>query len=167
MTATWFPAENTLIGQNIDDTSATKKHALGMIIRAKHATYGVAEFIYLVGVASTVVGSPVTYSLVTWQTALAPVGGNKPQPVAIAMSANLAAGYGWYQISGHALASKAATISLAAGVAVGIKTTGLVSVTGTGKELQGALVAVVASAKTGVITVALVINRPTMQGRIT
>lgn len=167
MTAVWFPAENVLIGQNIDETSTTKKHALGTIVRMKHATYGAAEFIYLLGIASTVVGSPVTYSLVTWITALAAVGTNKPQPLAFAMSANGAAAYGWYQISGHTIAKKAVGTSLAAGAAVGVKTVGLIAASGTGKEIFGALVAVVASAKSDVSTVALITNRPHMQGRVT
>lgn len=152
--------------QAIDATSTTQNHNLGLICQAYDSTYGNGEFIYLLGVASTVVGSVVTYNAATWQTALAAVGANKPQPIAVAMSANVASQYGWYQISGVSVMSKSATISLAANVAVGVKTTGLVSVTGSGKEIQGALVAAVASAATGRITVSVVINRPTMQGRV-
>jgi hypothetical protein len=153
--------------QPIADTSATAQHKLGTIVRAFDPTYGEGEFVYLLGVASTVVGSPVSWDPLTHQTALCPVGNNIARPVAFAMSANLAAGYGWYQISGKCIASKGATICCVAGAGVGVKTIGFISKTGTGTELQGALCAATASAKTGVITVLLAINRPHMQGRVT
>jgi hypothetical protein len=63
--------------------------------------------------------------------------------------------------------AKTCTVSLAANAAVGVLTTGLVAGTGSGKEIQGALVAAVASAKAGRTTVQVVINRPVMQGRVT
>lgn len=154
-------------GQAIADTSTTQNHPLGTICHATDPTYGGGEFIYLLGVASTAVGSLVTYGVTTYQTALAPVGTNKPQQLAVAMSANVASQYGWYQIAGLAIMAKTATVSLAAGVAVGVKTIGLVASTGSGKEINGALVAAVASAATGRTTVTVSINRPTMQGRVT
>jgi len=153
--------------QPIATTSTTKKHPLGTIMTASDPTYGEGEFIYLLGVGSTVVGSPVTFDALTWQTALAPVGTNLPRRVAFAMSANVASQYGWYQIGGLVPASKSASICCVAGAAVGVKTTGLISKTGSAKEISGALVAATASAKTGVITVLLSIDRPHMQGRIT
>lgn len=159
--------QDPIIGvQSITDTSTTQNHPVGKIVKAVHATYGEGEFIYLKGVASTVVGSPVTYNLSTFETALAAVGSNKPQPIAIAMSANVASQWGWYQIGGYAIALKSASVSLAANAAVGILTAGYVAGTGSGKEVEGALVAVVASAKVGVTTVPLIINRPVMQGRV-
>lgn len=160
-------AENSLGWQPIATTSTVKNHQPGTIVRAHDPTYGAGEFIYLLGVASTAVGDAVTYNATTGQTTRAAVGANKSFPIAFAMSANVANQYGWYQISGIARATKTATVSLAAGVAVGIKTVGRISVTGTGKELNGAVVTAVASAKTGVILVSLVINRPRLQGRIT
>jgi len=123
------------------------------------------EFIYLLGVASTAVGSLVTFHPSTYQTALAPVGTNKPQPIAVAMSANVAAEYGWYQISGLAVMKKTSAVSLAAGVAIGVKTIGLPSATGTGKEIQGALTA--AAGASGAASIVVSINRPHMQGRVT
>lgn len=152
--------------QPIATTSTTQLHPVGTILRATDATLGDAEFIYLLGVANTTVGSIVTYNSLTGQTTLAAAGTNKPQPVAVSMSANVASQYGWYQISGIAVVAKSATTSLAAGVAVGVKTTGLVASTGSGKEVQGALVAAVASAATGRTTVSVVVNRPHMQGRV-
>ncbi len=156
-----------LVGaQPIAVTSTTQNHPIGTIVRAVDPTYGEGEFIYLAGVASTAVGSIVTYNTSSGTTALAPVGTNKPQPVAVAMSANVASSWGWYQISGIAVVAKTATVSLAAGVAVGVKTIGLIASTGSGKEVQGALVAAVASAATGRTTVQVVVNRPHMQGRV-
>jgi hypothetical protein len=135
-----------------------------MIVTAADPTYGVGEFILLLGVASTAVGSIVTYNATTFQTALAPVGTNKPQPVAIAMSANLAGTWGWYQISGLAVAKKTSGLALASNAAVGVLTVGLVAATATGKEIRGALTAAKATTPT---TVQLIINRPHMEGRIT
>ena len=96
----WTVNENTLIGQLIADTSTTKKHALGRRIKCKDPTYGSGEFIYLKGVASTAVGSWVTFSADDMSTTL--LAANAIGPVAIAMSANVASQYGWYQIYGKA-----------------------------------------------------------------
>lgn len=146
-------------------TIPTPPLSLGMIVTAADPTFGVGEFILLAGVASTAVGSLVVYDSATYLTALAPVGTNLPQPVAVAMSANiLTTTYGWYQISGLAVAKKTSGLALASNAAVGVKTIGLIATTGTGKEIQGALT--VAKATTPK-TVTLVLNRPRMQGRIT
>jgi hypothetical protein len=106
MTNVWSPAENTLLGQNIDEISGTKKHRLGEIIRAKHATYGVGEFIYLGGVASTARGTVVHYNADDWSTVRAVANGIGP--IAIAMAAVVASKYGWFQISGKGVAKVAA-----------------------------------------------------------
>jgi len=153
--------------QPIANTDTTQKHVLGTIVRATDPTYGEGEFIYLLGVASTAVGSIVTYDASTYQTVLSAVGGNIPRPIAVAMSANVASQYGWYQISGVAVCKKTCTISLAAGAAVGVLTTGLIAGTGSGKEISGAAVAAVASATAGRTTVSVMLNRPQKQGRIT
>lgn len=153
--------------QALTETSTTQKHPLGTIVRGVDETYGEGEFIYALGVANTVAGSVVTYDPSTYQTTLCAVGGNIPRPIAIAMSANVAAQYGWYQISGVATVKKTCTISLAAGAAVGVLTTGLIAGTGSGKEIDGAVVAAVASAAAGRTTVRVMLQRPTKQGRIT
>ena len=153
--------------QAIATTDTVQNHPLGTIIRANDPTYGDGEFIYLLGVASTTVGSVVTYDASTYQTVLSAVGGNIPRAVAISMSANLGSSYGWYQISGQAVVAKTATVSLAAGAAVGVLTIGLIAGTGTGKEIQGAVVAAVASNTAGRVTVKVMIARPTKQGRVT
>jgi hypothetical protein len=164
---TWRITSESVGYQPIATTSTTQNHAVGKIVRAADPTYGEGEFIYLKGVANTAVGDAVTWNSTTHTTTRAAVGANKSFPVAFAMSANVASQWGWYQISGLVQATKSATISLAAGVAVGIKTVGRISVTGTGKELNGAVVTAVASAATGRILVTLLINRPRQQGRIT
>ena len=162
-----YAVSNLAGAQPIANTSTEQKHALGTIVRAADPTYGEGEFIYLLGVASTAVGSIVTFDASTYQTVLSAVGGNIPRPIAVAMSANVASQYGWYQISGQAVCAKTCTISLAAGAAVGVLTTGLIAGTGSGKEIQGAVVAAVASATAGRTTVKVMIARPHKQGRIT
>ena len=101
----YFPDEPTVIPQNIAYTSTTQNHNLGKVIRAKDPTYGEAEFIYLLGAANTVVGSAVTYVVSTGATTLSTTSGvvNGGAPLAVAMSANIAGQYGWYQISGDAV----------------------------------------------------------------
>lgn len=86
---------------HITDTGTTAKVALGTIVQASDPIYGSGEFIYLLGVASTAVGSWVTYNADDNSTAL--LAANAIGPVAVAMSANVAGQYGWYQISGKAI----------------------------------------------------------------
>lgn len=91
--------------QAIADTSTTQKHPLGTIVRAVDPSIGEGEFIYLLGVASTAVGSWVTYNADDFSTTL--IVPDAIGPVAVAMSANVASQYGWYQISGKASAAAA------------------------------------------------------------
>lgn len=86
---------------HITDTGPTAKVALGTIVQASDPTYGSGEFIYLLGLASTAVGSWVTYNADDNSTTL--LAANAIGPVAVAMSANVASQYGWYQISGKAI----------------------------------------------------------------
>lgn len=84
----------------------TPPATLGMIVVADDPTYGAGEFICLKGVASTAVGTWVTYNLDDSTTTL--LTANAIGPVAVAMSANTAATtFGWYQISGKAIAKAA------------------------------------------------------------
>ena len=98
---TWHPSENSLIGQPVADNSTTQAHRLGTIVRMHDDTYGAGEFIYLQGVASTAVGSWVTYNMDDGSTAL--LAADAIGPVAVAMAATVANEYGWYQISGKAV----------------------------------------------------------------
>lgn len=163
-----FRITDQLIGsQPIADTSTTQLHPAGTIVHAVDPTLGGGEFIYLKGVASTVVGSLVRYNTSSFQTALGALAQLLPQPLAVAMSANVANQWGWYQISGIAVVAKLATTSFAANAALGLASTasGVAIATASGNEVQGALVAVVASAATGRTTVQVVLNRPRLQGR--
>lgn len=122
-------AENALVGQNFDETSTVQAHALGLVVRAKDPTYGVGEFIYLQGVASTAVGSWVTYNADDNSTAL--LAANAIGPVAVAMSASVASNYGWYQISGKAVGKALASYA----------DNGLVYATATAGSIDDAVVA--------------------------
>jgi hypothetical protein len=155
-----FVPSNARIGfQPIATTETTKKHPLGTTITAVDPTLGEGEFIYLQGIGSTIVGSVVNYDdlFVTALNTSAVTGPSRP--LAVAMSANVASQYGWYQISGMAVAAKASTVSFADGAALG-STSGFAVAAVTGTVIQGAVVRTVASAKTGVITVPIAVSRP-------
>lgn len=157
--------------QPIAVNSATQNHPLGTIITAVDPNYGTGEFIYLKGVASTVAGSVVTYGGVsggfpTYQTTLAPATANLAVPLAVALSANVAAQFGWYQISGMAVAATNGT--LAAGPApVYLAGSGQLSSTAVaGKQVSGAInVTATGTPATGLAVVE--IDRPSAQGAIT
>lgn len=90
-----------VVDQAIDAFESTQKVPLGTIITAvDNATtaLGSAEFIYLQGVASTVVGSVVVYNADDYSTTLASA--NAIGPIAVAMSISVASTYAWFQISG-------------------------------------------------------------------
>jgi len=87
--------------QPIAETSTTQRHPLGTIVTATDPVYLAGEFIYLAGVASTVVGSFVTYNMDDGTTTL--LAANAIGPVAVAMSINVASQYGWYQVQGKAV----------------------------------------------------------------
>lgn len=80
-------------GANLYEVDDSAVFPLGTVTRAKSPDYGVAEFIYLLGVASTAEGSWVTYDE-TYATAL--LAANAHAPVAIAAAATVASKYGWY-----------------------------------------------------------------------
>lgn len=93
---------------------------LGAIAKAYDPVYGEGEFIYLLGVASTVVGSVVTWGTSTsgkpnYQTALAAATAGQGQPLAVAMSANVAGQYGWYQLTGTAVVATNGTLAAGPG----------------------------------------------------
>ncbi len=156
----FFVTNGPVGAQPIATNSTTQLHPLGTIVVANDATLGAGEFIYLLGVASTVVGSIVNYDAAGFQTALDTAAVTGPsRPLAVAMSACVASEYGWYQISGLAVAKKANTVSFADGAGLG-SASGLAVAVATGTVLQGAVVRAVASAKSDVTTVAIAINRP-------
>lgn len=156
---TFAGSSNRLGMPVITDHSTTKKVPLGTVITAVDPDLGEGEFIYLKGVASTIVGSIVNYDD-GFQTALDTASATGiSRSVAVAMSACVASEYGWYQIGGLSVAAKSAAVSFADGAGIG-STAGLAVAVVSGVVLQGAIVRTVASAKSGVTTVAIAINRP-------
>jgi hypothetical protein len=145
---------------------------LGSIAKAYDPTYGEGEFIYLLGVVATVVGSVVTWNGAnasgkpTYQTALAAATANQGVSLAVAMSANVAGQYGWYQISGQAVVATNGT--LAAGPAkVYLAGAGqLTSTPAAGAEVLNAInVTATGTPSAGLAVVE--IDRPFAQGAIT
>lgn len=116
--------------QAIAETSTTQQHAVGSRVRALDPTLGPGEFIYLKGVAATVVGSWVTFAMTDGATAL--LAANAIDPVAVAMSANVANQWGWYQVVG----GKAVGLALA-----GFLDNANVYATGTAGSVDDAVVA--------------------------
>lgn len=106
--------EPFVVAQAINATSTTQLHPLGTIVRAADSTLGHGEFVYLKGVASTVVGDWVGYSPALGTSVRAAANGN--YPLAVAMSAcNTTTKYGWYQISGVASANGLTSITHSSG----------------------------------------------------
>lgn len=157
-----------LVGwQPIAVTDTTQNHALGTIVVAQDATYGQGEFIYLLGVASTAVGDMVIWDGTTYATTRAATTANQGRPVAWAMSASVAANWGWYQISGTAVANKSTGITFAATVALGVNSTAKVGASASGKQILGARTANAATVASATTTVTVVCERPHLQGRVT
>ena len=123
----YYPLTGGIGVQAIATKSTTQYHQLGQIIQAYDSTYGVGEFIYLKGVASTVVGSWVGYDGLGIST-LAVANGN--YPLAVSMTTNTTTGsYAWYQISGIAVAKNKTSL-----------TAGFLFLTSTGGSLDDASV---------------------------
>jgi hypothetical protein len=154
-----FQATDSQIGlPTVDDVSTTAKVRLGTIAEFIDPDLGSGEFIYLEGVVNTTAGNVVTYDD-SFQTALSTTTLALPRPVAVAMAATVADRYGWYQIGGIATLKKANTVSFAKAAALA-SGSGLAIAVVSGLILNGALVAVVASAKSDVTTVKVMVNRP-------
>lgn len=160
--------DQVLGAQAIATTSTTQTAPLGTIARAVDPSLGAGEFIYLLGVANTVVGLVVTYNATTYQTTLMASGANATNPVAVAMSANVAASYGWYQIAGMAVILKTA-VQFTPQVALFISTTtGRVrAIASAGRQILGARTANLATVTSTTSTITALINRPFLQGQIT
>lgn len=149
----------------------TPPAVLGTVVRAFDPSFGEGEFICLLGVAGTAIGALVTYDSQTYQTALCPSTANLARPVAVAMSANLATTFGWYQISGSATVLKQTNHQIAANLAVGVSSSAgkivASSSAGAGKEIEGARKTTTGTAASASTTCVIVIDRPQMQGRTT
>lgn len=166
----YMPIGNTDAGvtqPNASSAGPTPPMQLGQIVRAVDPTYGEGEFIFLKGVASTVVGSLVTWDGTTYQTTLCATTANQGRPVAVAMAATTASLWGWYQISGTAVVAKSTSFKFAATVALGVISTGKVGSVSSGKQILGARTANAATVASATTTVNVVLNRPHLQGRVT
>lgn len=146
----------------------TPPNVLGKIVRADDPTYGEGEFILLVGVAGTEVGSVVKYNATTYQTVLVTNTASQDVPVAVAMSANLAGTFGWYQVSGNAVIKKTA-VAVSPQVTLFLSgTAGRVKVLASaGLQVVAARSANLATIAATVSTVTVTINRPHLQSQIT
>ena len=112
----FIPVENRLGIQPIDQSSSVQNHDLGTLLRARDPIYGEGEFIYLLGVIGTAIGTLIIWEgqstgVPTYQTALAPGTPFLGQPLAVSMSVNAAAQYGWYQLGGQAVAQTNGTVA--------------------------------------------------------
>lgn len=154
----WKIISPVIGAQAITDNSTTQRHRLGEIVQARHETYGVGEFIYLKGIGSTVANDWVEYSD-AFLTSLSSIALAGNEMLAVAMAATVANEYGWYQIGGVAQSNKASTLSVAAGAGFAL-TSGKVVAAATTLRVFGALAVSVSSAKSGVTTLTVVINRP-------
>jgi hypothetical protein len=154
--------------QGIALTDTTQNHALGTIVTAVDPTYGAGEFIYLKGVASTVVGSVVRYNATTYQTTLVVNTAVQDVPVAVAMSACTAGLYGWYQIAGNAVIKKTA-VTVAPNVTLFLSATaGRVKVLASaGLQVVAARSANLTTVTSTTSTITVTINRPHLQSQIT
>ena len=169
-TAAWRQASNDLGATVPGSVDTAKKVPLGTIRTFYDPNYGFGEFIYLAGATSTVAGDVVSYNAADFTTTRAAAGAGIPWALAVATAAtDSTSKWGWYQISGLAIANKTKTVSMAAGIAVAVATTALVIHSSSLKEVQGAWVAIVASATTTTNNggkVVLNLSRPHLQGRI-
>lgn len=164
----YFPIENRLGLQRIADTSATAQHGLGTRIRAYDSTYGEGEFIYLLGVAATEIGLWVRWNATTYQTTVVVNTAVQTMPVAVAMSANLATFYGWYQLAGNAVVKKTA-VAVAPNLALYVSATAgrAKVIASAGLQIVGARSANLATVSAAVSTVVMTINHPHLQSQIT
>jgi hypothetical protein len=107
------PASLTGYNQAITEVSATKHYALGTIVQAVDPVFGVGEFIYATGVASTAIGEPI--SLCADFTTTRATGGTAVGQICVAMSACVASKYGWYCIKGRCLGVIAGNMAVVSG----------------------------------------------------
>lgn len=154
---------------NIGSTTAIPSPPMyaGMVINATDPVFGGGEFILLLGVANTVVGSLVKYNATTYQTALTTHVPVQAVPVAVAMSANLAGTWGWYQISGLAVIKKTA-VQLTPQVTLALSATvGRVKGTSTsGMQIAGCRSANLATVTSTTSTITALLDRPHLQTQI-
>jgi hypothetical protein len=84
--------------QPLTATSTIQNHGPGLLIEGMDPVYGGGQYVYAVGCTGTLVGSVVLLDQYNSTTTLAVAAGRGI--VAVAMSANVANQWGWYQIYG-------------------------------------------------------------------
>lgn len=158
----FFTESRIMPKQAVASLASTAAVPVGTIVRAKDATLGEGEFIYLKATASMVVGS-----LVTWYTAAAgsvisamvPSTASNAIPIAVAQVAGVTATFGWYQIAGTCPVKKTAVIIGKNVPLVVSTTTGRVrAIVSTGRGILGMRSA--SSVSATVSTVLATFNRP-------
>ena len=179
--ANWYPIENRLgvtnlqqiDSTNVDNTTVNNRYPVGTIVRGQDTStsaFGMGEFIYLPGCATTAVGMVVSYNAsATFATTVLPSTANLGVPVAVAMAANVTTtNFAWYQIEGLATVLKSATQVLPQAKVYISATAGRLFPTSTsGKQILGAKFANLTTVTSTTSTVVVLISRPTTQGQIT
>lgn len=163
----YTPSTPELGTQPIAVSSATQNHPPGYTVEGYDPTFGSGRFIYLEGVASTLVGSVVTYDQDNKTTTLAPNTAHLAQPLAIAMAANLAANWGWYQVGGAAVIKKTAA-KVNPGVQLFLSSTaGRVQATAaSGKEILNCITVNTATVASATSTIIANLQFPFAQGQV-
>lgn len=110
----YYNIEDSPIAQDIHAFSATQLAETGRVVRAVDALFGMGEFMYMPGVASTAVGDAILINPYLATTTRCPATGGVGL-IGIAMSANiLTTTYGFYQISGAAVIRANGAVAAAA-----------------------------------------------------
>ncbi|MGC3959567.1 MAG: hypothetical protein QM813_16955 [Verrucomicrobiota bacterium] len=105
----WIPTDVKNLPQRLMETDTVQNLPFGTVVNGFDPILGAGQFIYLQGVASTVAGSSVTYNPFTGVTTLDAATANDASPIAFALAPTVASLYGWYQISGTAVAANNGT----------------------------------------------------------
>ncbi len=166
----YFPIESILGLKGFSNIDTATALPIGFIARGLDSASGKGggEFVYLPGVANTVVGSLVVYNPAAQSTTLAPNTANLGQPLAVAMAACATTkNFGWYQISGVAVVKKAA-IGFNPNVRVFLSATAgrVTSTIATGKEVLDARSVNAATVASATSTINVLLNRSFAQGQI-
>jgi hypothetical protein len=154
--------------QPIAVTSTTQNHPLGYQVDGYDPTFGSGSFVYLEGVGSTVVGSVVSYNQLAGTTTLAAEAAHITDPIAVAMSANIASQFGWYQVRGAAVVTRVTGIKTSPGVDLYVSATAgsLTSAVVTGKQVLNLISINAATVASATTTITAQIAYPTSQGEI-
>jgi hypothetical protein len=109
----WISGANTPLGYPVPGFVETSEIVpVGTVCKFFDPVQGEGEFIFLPGVASTVLGNAVEYTLTPGAEATIrhtnATGSNSGRAIAFATAATVAGTWGWYQIAGCAIATVAA-----------------------------------------------------------